>query len=232
MQVLRPHKATPRLPLARRFRLLFKPFHAGERYYRNYDNVLQLGPGALSIYTKLKASLQGKGPVLDFGCGTGYVTEYLGATGIDRSTVALGIARRRFPRTRFMQGDLASLLKPERRWQAVACVNVLEHLEDPDLEFFFSNIGRILKPKGSLHIVYDDMYHPLQLLSGLIHPGMLLTDPTHVHCWTQGRFRRLLQSRFELVHEEGGNILSRGLPWTNRFHSARLYVVRPKRVAE
>jgi SAM-dependent methyltransferase len=187
-----------------------------------------MDPGRLSIYAKLKRSLGKAKPVLDLGCGTGYVTRYLGATGADLNATALGIARRRFPRTRFIQAGFRELLRRKTRWGAVSCVNVMEHLEPAELATFFRHAGRLLRPGGSIHIVYDDMYHPLQLLSGFLHPGMLLTDPTHVHCWTQSQFRRLLAEHWTIQHEEGGNILSRGLPWTNRFHSARLYVCQPR----
>jgi hypothetical protein len=72
------------------------------------------------------------------------------------------------------------------------------------------------------------MYHPLQLLSGLIHPGMLLTDPTHVRCWTQAGFRRELERAFVIERAEGANILSRGLPFTDGSKTAWLYQCRPK----
>jgi hypothetical protein len=72
------------------------------------------------------------------------------------------------------------------------------------------------------------MYHPLQLLSGLMKPGMLLTDPTHVRCWTQGQFRRELEKHMVVEAETGGNIQARWLALTNHFSTARLYVCRPK----
>ena len=217
--------------LARRFRLLFKPLHSSKRYYSNYEFVSQLDLASLSIYAKLKyalETLQGSGDVLDFGCGLGYVTAFTGARGIDVNAEAVAAAARRYPQGRFQVASLQDIIASGERFKAVTAVNVIEHLTDEYRPEFFRTVGQVLGPKGRLIIIYDDMYHPLQLLSGLLHPGMLLTDPTHVHCWTQGRFRRMLEEHFVVERAEGGNILSRGLPWTNRFSTACLYVCRMK----
>jgi hypothetical protein len=118
-------------------------------------------------------------------------------------------------------------LRAWKRFGALVCVNVLEHLEDSDRERFFRLLPALLLPGSRLYIVNASLYHPLQLLSGLLKPGMLLTDPTHVHCWTQQGFRRMLEGHVRVEKELSGNILARLLPWSNRFDTARLYVCRP-----
>jgi ubiquinone/menaquinone biosynthesis C-methylase UbiE len=148
---------------------------------------------------------------------------------VDQNEAVVSMARRRFPATRFDVADFDSLLASGQRFKAVTCINVIEHFEDGFRERFLREASRLLLPDGRLVIIYDNMYHPLQLLSGLLHPGMLLTDPTHIHCWTQGRFLRMLKGHFEVERAEGVNILSRGLPYTNRFSTAGLYVCAPKR---
>lgn len=215
--------------LARKFRLLFKPLHSSERYYANYANVITLDLGRMSIYAQLKAAAKAcPGEILDFGCGLGYATHFLGARGVDVNEEAVAAARRLFPQGRYERLDLQGLLAEGKRYDAISCVNVLEHLEDEFRDAFFAAVPRLLKPGGKLLVVYDSMYHPLQLLSGLIHPGMLLSDPTHIYCWPQFKFRRLLKQAFEVESEQGGNILSLFLPWTNAFSTARLYVCKPK----
>jgi len=209
-----------------RLRQLFRPLHREGRYYQNYAHILEHGPGRLSIYRALKAAV-GRRKALDLGCGTGYVTAWLGAEGADLNADALKVARARFPRTRFHQASLRHLLKGRRRWQALVLVNVVEHLPETERRGFLRSLKGLLSPGGRIFIVYDSMYHPLQLLSGLLHPGMLLTDPTHVRCWTQAGFRRELSQSLRIEAEQGGNILSRGLPFTDRFHTARLYTCRP-----
>jgi len=218
----------PNRSLPRRFRLLFAPLHSSQRYYQNYSVVEKLDLSRMSIYAQLKEAVAfAKGDVLDLGSGIGYVTNFLGARGLDRNAEAVALARKKFPKTRFDVGSFQDMVKKGRRFKAVVCVNVLEHLEDEVREALFEALPRLLKPGGRFIIVYDNMYHPLQVLSGLIHPGMLLTDPTHVYCWTPARFRHLLDQRLDVLAERPGNILSRFLPWTDQFGTARLYLTRP-----
>lgn len=205
------------------------PLHTPERYYRNYSNVEKLDLGGLSIYAKLKEAVAfAKGDVLDLGCGIGYVTNFLKAKGLDKDPAAVAIARKKFPKTKYEAGSYQDLIKKGKRFKAVVCVNVVEHLEDEVRDDLLAKMPLLLRPGGRFVVVYDNMYHPLQLLSGLKHPGMLLTDPTHVHCWRPSVFRKLLERSMEVVAVKPGNILSLFLPWTNRFASAHLYIMRPK----
>lgn len=217
------------IPLDRRFRLLFMPLHTPERYYRNYSVVEKLDLSRLSIYAQLKEAVAfAKGDVLDLGCGIGYVTNFLQAKGLDKNPEAVAVARKKFPRTKYEVGSYQDLIRKGKRFKAIVCVNVVEHLEDDVRDDLLKKLPLLLKPGGRFVVVYDNMYHPLQLLSGLKHPGMLLTDPTHVHCWRPSVFRRLLEQRMEVLAVKPGNILSLFLPWTNRFASAHLYIMRPK----
>jgi len=213
----------------RNFRKLFSFIHESDNYYKQYSRVRRMNLDRLSIYSNLKKELNGvKGRVLDFGSGLGYVTSYIGAEGVEINTRALAAAKKFFPGTKFMKKTVKELAKG-KKYSAIVCVNVIEHLEDRDREEWFGVIPKILNKGGRIYVVYDDMYHPLQLLSGLIHPGMLLTDPSHVHCWTQSRFRKLLEKNFRVIKEKPGNILTLFLPFTNRFATARMYVCEPKK---
>jgi SAM-dependent methyltransferase len=227
----KPSPLAPRTSgLARRFRLLFKAFHSSDRYYKNYAVVEKLDLSRMSIYAALKEETRfAKGDILDLGCGIGYVTNFIGAVGVDRDGHAVAAAREKFPGTEYQVAGIGEMVKRGRRFKAVVCVNVLEHLEDDVREAFFRALPKLLKPGGRFIAVYDNMYHPLQLLSGLLHPGMLLTDPTHVHCWTPSRFRGILGEQVSLLRVRPGNILSLFLPWTNAAASAHLYVCGPKK---
>jgi SAM-dependent methyltransferase len=214
--------------LMRNFRKLFSFIHESDHYYTQYGRVRQMDLGRLSIYSNLKKEIgrASKG-ILDFGSGLGYITSFLGATGVEINPRALKAARKFFPKTRFMNKSIKELAKG-KKYSAIVCVNVIEHLEDEARDEWFKTIPKILDKNGKIYIVYDNMYHPLQLLSGFIHPGMLLTDPSHVYCWTQAQFRRILENSFTIIKEKPGNILTLFLPFTNRFGTARMYVCRPK----
>jgi 2-polyprenyl-3-methyl-5-hydroxy-6-metoxy-1,4-benzoquinol methylase len=183
--------------------------------------------GTMSIYKQLKEEVGNKKDILDFGCGIGYITSYLKAEGVDINKGALAFAKKHYPRITFSYKTIDSL-KKGKKYSVITCVNLIEHLEDDIRNKWFKAVPKILKKNGKMLVVYDDMYHPMQLLSGIIHPGMLLTDPSHVRCWTQKQFRKVLEEKFVIEKEIKGNILALFLPWTNRFATARLYVCRVK----
>lgn len=207
---------------------LFSYVLKSKGYYWHYENFIrQKDLSILSIYKALKAELP-KGRVLDFGCGVGYITDFLGAEGADVEAGALKRARQLYPKRKFHQFRDVKDLQRLGRFDAVTCVNVVEHLFDGTREKLFATLPKLLKPKGRILFVYDDMYHPLQIVAGLKKPGTLLLDPTHIYCWTEGQFRRLLEKDFHVKKEVKGNIQLATLPWGNRFATARLYVCTPK----
>ena len=216
------------MTLMRRFRLLFSPFHRGINYYKNYSVVMKRDLNTMSIYSNLKKEAGKSKDILDLGCGIGYITSFLGAVGVDINKSALAFAEKHYPKIKFMNKTIKNLITDKRKYSVITCVNLIEHLEDETREEWFKAVPKILKKNGKMLVVYDDMYHPMQLLSGIIHPGMLLTDPSHVRCWTQKQFRRILEESFHIEKEIKGNILALFLPWTNRFATARLYVCRVK----
>ncbi|PKL91217.1 MAG: hypothetical protein CVV21_08360 [Candidatus Goldiibacteriota bacterium HGW-Goldbacteria-1] len=216
------------MTLMRRFRLLFSPFHKGINYYKNYSVVMKRDLNTMSIYSTLKKEAGESKDILDFGCGIGYITSFLGATGVDVNKSAIAFAKKNYPKIKFMNKTIKSLITDKNKYSVITCVNLIEHLEDEVRRQWFKAVPKILKKNGKMLVVYDDMYHPMQLLSGIIHPGMLLTDPSHVRCWTQKQFRKVLEESFVIEKEIKGNILALFLPWTNRFATARLYVCKVK----
>lgn len=200
-------------------------------YYWHYKHFIeQKDLSVLSIYKALKEQLpKRKGArVLDFGSGVGYITHFLGAEGAEVEKQAVARARKLYPKTRFHLLKGIPDLRRLGRFDAITCVNVVEHLFDEDRELLFKTLPLLLKPKGRILIVYDDMYHPLQVVAGLKKPGTLLLDPTHIYCWTEGQFRKLLERSFTVEKEIKGNIQLATLPWGNRFATARLFVCKPK----
>ena len=83
--------------------------------------------------------LHGMGSVLDVGCGTGVTFELLQEqrpeldyVGIDTTDKFIKAAKMRYPQHahRFHHGSLYELHKPNRRFDAVLCRHILEHLPD------------------------------------------------------------------------------------------------------
>ncbi len=105
-----------------------------DRIYARHD-----GPYACEPHDHSQASLwqavaaaAGSGPVIDAGCGIGYLRAFLPASstyvGVDFSAVAIARARQRFADTTFIQQDLYDGL-PRQEATYIFC-EVLEHLAD------------------------------------------------------------------------------------------------------
>lgn len=210
--------------LTRGFRRLFSAFHTPSRYFSNFEEIASRDLAQVGIFSALKEELGARpGRILDFGCGLGYLSAWLGALGVDPSAHAIEKARGLFPGAQF-QVLGAEGLKPLGRFDSILCVNVIEHVPEAGRETLFRSLEAALNPGGRLYFIYDNMYHPLQVMSAIQKPGTLLLDPTHERCWTLGQFERLLAGRFRLLKARKGNIQARTLPWGNRFHTAGLYV--------
>lgn len=94
--------------------------------------------------------------ILDAGCARGRFVRALvpsGASlyGIDLTGHFLQAARVNVPQARFTNGSLSALPFATDTFDAVYCVEVLEHLPDTDLAL--GELTRVLKPGGTLLIV-------------------------------------------------------------------------------
>jgi ubiquinone/menaquinone biosynthesis C-methylase UbiE len=109
--------------------------------------------------------------LLDCGCGPGAITLGLAeavapgqVVGVDRepSMVARACAlakEHQVAHVRFQVGDLCDLPFPASAFDAVFTCAVLEHLADPVQAL--REIGRVLKPGGTVGVSYSDWSEPL-----------------------------------------------------------------------
>jgi ubiquinone/menaquinone biosynthesis C-methylase UbiE len=116
--------------------------------------------------------LQG-GKVLDIGCGPGVLTENLLKRGcqvwnIDISEAMVEKAGQRMQfvegrdRAHFSVGDIEKLEFPNKFFDAVLCVGVLEYLPDDILAL--KEIFRVLRPGGSVIFTVPNLASPFVLL--------------------------------------------------------------------
>lgn len=133
--------------------------------------------------------------ILDLGCGEGILLEKLAANypradiqGVDFLTENVEICRK--AGLHVTQGDLYKLDIPDNSIDAVLFIEVIEHLADPKLAL--SEIFRILKPGGSVVILFpnDFIFAVTRLL--LLKLKELRYDPGHLHQWTPGQLKSLL----------------------------------------
>lgn len=121
--------------------------------------------------------LAGEDPILDLGCGPGHVAAFLADTGasvsgVDVSPAMVALAKETHPDLDFAVGDLRSLLRPRSApaWGAVLALQSLLHLAPSELAPAVAEMGRVLRPGGSLllTVVVGDRVRPCPEFLG--HP--------------------------------------------------------------
>ncbi|MFH1373358.1 MAG: class I SAM-dependent methyltransferase [bacterium] len=106
--------------------------------------------------------------VLDLGCGTGTITEYISdvtqahLTGIDYAMGAIEQALRRTgskrDRLSFREGDMNDLDYPSDSFDTIIAIDTLYFVDD--LEVTLSHMKKILRPSGQMGLFYSQMIKP------------------------------------------------------------------------
>ena len=158
-----------------------------ERFFEESDRY--------SYFLQTIAGLGGR-TLLDVGCGSGYLGRQLKVCcpdtiihGIDISSVALERASQAMDDVWQVNLDQSDLPMPSDRYDAVVCIEVLEHLYDPD--HALSEICRVLVRGGRAVISVPNLAYwryRLTLLSGHVPPPA--SDRRHLQQYD----RRTLES--------------------------------------
>jgi SAM-dependent methyltransferase len=128
---------------------------------------------SLALFAELVRDAGG-GPVVDVGCGPGYVTRHLhdlgvDASGIDLSPEMIAIARHDHPDLRFEVGTMTDLDLAERSVAGVLAFWSVIHVPDHAVPGVLDQFRRVLRPSGPLLIgfhVGDDTHHSSQGYAG------------------------------------------------------------------
>jgi SAM-dependent methyltransferase len=132
-----------------------------------------------SYFTKVEAKLKrsrkrvrrlarmfGPGPLgksfLDVGCNGGFLAQAafeagFAATGIDPDRHSIEYARAHYPACEFLEGKLEDGVIAGRRFDAVYCSEVIEHV--PDANRFMGALAGALTPGGVLYLTTPDISH-------------------------------------------------------------------------
>lgn len=116
--------------------------------------------------------------VLNLGCSTGIIDEYLAGhvatmvgVDIDEPAIALAISRRKAPNVEFHLDDAMHLSFADARFDVVICSQVYEHVPDP--QRMMGEIYRVLRPGGVCYFAATnrwaliEKHHRLPFLSWL-----------------------------------------------------------------
>lgn len=126
----------------------------GEAWYQASDHPIALlrAENAVRIPWIAK-QLSPMSSILDIGCGAGLLTNALAklnhsVTGIDLSESSLNIAAAHDETrsVRYKQANAYSLPFSDQEFDVVSAMDILEHVEEPNL--LISEAARVLKPKG------------------------------------------------------------------------------------
>ena len=148
-----------------------------ERYadlVRSGLEALPLEKGLVDDYAR-RVLEAGGGPVLDVGCGPGWLTRHLASrglavSGIDVSTGMLRLARTNNPGIGFAAASLTQIPIRDGALAGAFCWYVLHHVPDEDLEAVIRELARVIAPGGSLLLgghVGDSVYVKTEGYGGL-----------------------------------------------------------------
>jgi SAM-dependent methyltransferase len=138
--------------------------------------------------------------VLEVGCGEGYGTALLASAaaeiiGLDYDALTIAHAATRYPEPCFVRGNLAALPLPSGSVDAVATLQVIEHVWNHDE--FLSECRRVLRPGGLLLVTTPNR---LTFSPGLEAP----VNPFHTKEFTAAELAGLLTGNgFDVAHSLG-----------------------------
>jgi 2-polyprenyl-3-methyl-5-hydroxy-6-metoxy-1,4-benzoquinol methylase len=133
--------------------------------------------------------------ILDFGCGSGWLsgrlTPFGRVTAIDLSDEVVTRARARFPEVNFLVGDVLTVPLESGSFDAVVSLEVLSHVADQPA--YLARAANLLRPGGELLLATQNRF-VLQRLDGVspVAPGQRRRWVGHLE------LRRLLAPHFRV----------------------------------
>ncbi|GFO57941.1 hypothetical protein GMST_02660 [Geomonas silvestris] len=154
---------------------------------------------ALWFYTRLARVVFRPGPVLDFGCGTGYflkrLSRYFPAEGLEVSEHGLARCRELVPQAPLYR-SLEEL--PSGHYRGITALHVLEHIPDVQLEEVLGQWRRALTSDGQVLCVMPELEGRGHRLKGEGWCGF--ADPSHINLKRRGEWQEFFsRNGFELL---------------------------------
>lgn len=150
--------------------------------------------------------------IAEIGCGAGYSTKKLHtlfpratffASDIDPALVEL--TRSQNPDIQTNVESIYALGSPDNAFDLVFCLEVLEHLEDPDKAL--RELARVSRSHVVISVPREPLWHILNVIRGAYwkHFG---NTPGHLNHWSKRSFVRFVGTEFDIVE------VASSLPWT------------------
>lgn len=171
-----------------------------QKYYqRHTTHYAKQNLEAISSFAWIKKQLNVKkgDKILDAGCGTGYLLNFMvkdgQGYGVDISHQAIAQAKKSFPKFDFSVGSIEKLPFVDNFFDKIYCFNVVEHLKDQDKALW--QLRRVLKPKGT--IIFGTNIR--NSLSWQLFKLFLGGDSTHTREFTADEFKIFIGKYFKVV---------------------------------
>jgi SAM-dependent methyltransferase len=131
------------------------------KFHRHYQLQAEwLAPSRQYLYRKIGLARHER--ILDFGCGSGVITEEIRGIcgrpllGVDRDPAMAAFAQKEYPQNRFLAADENKLLEQGLRFDLIVLSFVLMWQAKPLL--FLRKLKKLLKEKGTLLILAEPDY--------------------------------------------------------------------------
>jgi 2-polyprenyl-6-hydroxyphenyl methylase / 3-demethylubiquinone-9 3-methyltransferase len=170
--------------------------------------------------------------VLDVGCGGGFSCEFMAQRGaivhgIDQSPNCIAIAQDHAIKQNlaidYQQGFAEALPYAAHTFDAVVCVDVLEHVAD--LRQTVAEVHRVLKPGGLFLFDTINRTYRSRLVMIWLLENLLQEIPRGIHDWHKfinpAELISLMQEGFTAIEIKGFNIL--GETWLQNIQAYRHY---------
>lgn len=164
----------------------------------SFANLLQL-QRAIAILDALRKLNIRCPKILDFGCGTGWLSAILGrfgpTTGIDLSLLAIEKARQKYPDVQFIASDFVDLEMRDEKFDIVVSQEVIEHVADQ--AGYVSLAAQFLRPRGYLILTTPNAWN----FSHWDREDLKAWGLQPIEQWlTMKQLRYLVESKFNVVN--------------------------------
>jgi 2-polyprenyl-3-methyl-5-hydroxy-6-metoxy-1,4-benzoquinol methylase len=164
------------------------------------------------FFDRISEQIRKAGPtkVLDAGCGEGETIERLGdllphpVQGVDLNPESVEFASSRLPDDRFEVGDLTDLGFEDDSFDLVLCLEVLEHIPNPEPALI--ELSRVCSSEILISVPHEPWFRLGSLARGKYLSGWG-NHPEHVNHWNPKTLRRFLEPTVDVVE------IGTSLPW-------------------
>lgn len=161
--------------------------------------------GFLKVLSNLVNSLGVKN-ILDIGCGEGFVDKYLISKnkdliihGIDINEEAISMAKQVCPDAVFEKGDIFNIDYPDKSFDLILVIEVLEHLVNPEVAI------KEAKRLSRKYCIFSVPLEPYFRICNFIRGKNILRlgNPSgHLWNWSRKQFNSLLLNHFDKIKME------------------------------